>query len=292
VTSAKTSRAAGAGPGRVTTDERQLEAIEIELLLTGVARRYGYDFRHYARSSLARRVRHVLAKEALPTVSALQDRVMHDPACMLRFVETVSVHTTAMFRDPDVYLSIRREIVPLLRTYPFVRIWHAGCSTGEEVYSLAIVLQEEGLYDRCRLYATDISDGIVERASRGVFGIEAMRENTLRYQQSGGRADFSSYYLTSHNSAVIRQALRKNMVFSQHNLVCDGPFNEFQLILCRNVMIYFDQVLRERVHDLFHKSLSNFGLLGLGKKESLRFTSFERNYQELHEGLGVYRRLR
>jgi chemotaxis protein methyltransferase CheR len=275
----------------LTTRTRQLESTEIELLLEGVAKHYGYDFRHYARSSLTRRVRHALLKENLPTVSALQERVLHDPLCMLRFVETVSVHTTSMFRDPDVYLALRSAVVPLLRTYPFVRIWHAGCSSGEEVYSLAIVLQEEGMYDRCRLYATDISDAVVDRARQGVFPLETMRENTLRYRHAGGAADFSSYYRTDHGHAIIRQPLRRNIVFSQHNLVSDGVFNEFQLILCRNVMIYFDQVLRERVHDLFFKSLTNFGVLGLGKKESLRFTPFERYYKEVEVGASLYRRI-
>jgi chemotaxis protein methyltransferase CheR len=275
----------------VTTRARQLEATEIELLLEGVAKHYGYDFRHYARSSLTRRVRHALIKEGLSTISALQERVLHDPATMLRFVETVSVHTTSMFRDPDVYLALRRGVIPLLRTYPFVRIWHAGCSSGEEVYSLAILLHEEGLYERCRLYATDISDTVVDRARQGVFSLDAMRDNTLRYRQAGGREDFTSYYLTDQNHAIIRQSLRKNTIFSQHNLVSDGVFNDFQLILCRNVMIYFDQVLRERVHDLFHKSLTSFGILGLGKKESLKFTPFERNYKELEPGISLYRRI-
>jgi chemotaxis protein methyltransferase CheR len=265
--------------------------MEIELLLEGVANHYGYDFRHYARSSLTRRVRHAMLKEGLTTVSALQEKVLHDPACMLRFVETVSVHTTSMFRDPEVYSALRKTVIPLLRTYPFVRIWHAGCSSGEEVYSLAIVLQEEGIYDRCRLYATDISDAVVDRARQGVFSLEAMRDNTVRYRQAGGREDFSSYYLTDRNHAIIRQPLRRNTVFSQHNLVCDGAFNEFQLILCRNVMIYFDQDLRERVHDLFYRSLTSFGVLGLGKKESLRFTPFEQYYKEVETGTSLYRRL-
>ncbi len=275
----------------MTTRQRQLETTEIELLLEGVAKHYGYDFRHYARSSLTRRVRHALFKEGLSTVSALQDRVLHDAAAMLRFVETVSVHTTSMFRDPDVYVALRKAVIPLLRTYPFVRIWHAGCSSGEEVYSLAILLHEEGLYDRCRLYATDISARVVDRARQGILSLEAMRENTLRYRQAGGREDFSTYYLTDQNHAIIRQGLRKNTIFSQHNLVSDGVFNDFQLILCRNVMIYFDEVLRERVHDLFHKSLTSFGILGLGKKESLKFTPFENYYREVESGIGLYRRI-
>jgi chemotaxis protein methyltransferase CheR len=273
-------------------DERQLQALEIELLLTGVAERYGYDFRHYARASLTRRIRKVMHNESLPSVSALQSRILHDIEAAMRFVAAVSVHTTAMFRDPDVYRVLRAEVIPLLRTYPFVRIWHAGCSSGEEVYSLAIVLEEEGLYDRCRIYATDISDAILDQARQGVFPLRAMREHTRAYQAAGGTRDFSSYYVTDHEAAVFRSSLRRQLVFSQHNLVCDSTFNEFQLIVCRNVLLYFDSNLRQRAHDLFHGSLSNFGVLVLGKKESLRFTEHAGSYAELREGARVYRKVR
>jgi chemotaxis protein methyltransferase CheR len=273
-------------------DERQLQALEIELLLTGVAERYGYDFRHYARASLTRRIRKVMHNESLPSVSALQSRILHDIEAAMRFVAAVSVHTTAMFRDPDVYRVLRAEVIPLLRTYPFVRIWHAGCSSGEEVYSLAIVLEEEGLYDRCRIYATDISDAILDQARQGVFPLRAMREHTRAYQAAGGTRDFSSYYVTDHEAAVFRSSLRRQLVFSQHNLVCDSTFNEFQLIVCRNVLLYFDSNLRQRAHDLFHGSLSNFGVLVLGKKESLRFTEHAESYTELRDGARVYRKVR
>ncbi|MES1205983.1 MAG: protein-glutamate O-methyltransferase CheR [Pseudomonadota bacterium] len=272
-------------------DEVQIEDVEVNLLLTGVANVYGYDFRQYARSSLLRRVRAALRKEGVPTVSALQDRVLHDPACMLRFVEAISVHTTTMFRDADVYQSLRREVIPMLRTYPFVRIWVAGCSTGEEVYSLAIVLEEEGIYDRCRLYATDISDGVLFRARKGICVLSSMKEYTQAYMRAGGRRDFSNYYIADDRSAVMRTSLGRNVIFSQHNLVCDGPFNEFHLILCRNVMIYFGQDLRARVHELFHNSLSKFGVLGVGKKESTRFTPHESAYQEIVSGSRLYRRV-
>jgi chemotaxis protein methyltransferase CheR len=227
-----------------------------------------------------------------PSISALQSKLLHDPDAAMRFVAAVSVHTTAMFRDPEVYRFLRSEVIPLLRTYPFARIWHAGRSSGEEVYSLAILLEEEGIYDRCRVYATDISDSILDRARQGVFTLRAMREHTRAYLAAGGTRDFSSYYLADHDFAVFRSSLRRQLVFSQHNLVCDSAFNEFQLIVCRNVLLYFDQTLRARAHALFHGSLSNFGILVLGKKESLRFTELAPSYQEMQEGTRIYRKVR
>jgi len=274
------------------TELHHTEALEVELLLAGIARRYGYDMRGYSRSSLMRRVRHAVHEEGLATVSALQEKVLHEPAAMVRFIERVAVHTTAMFRDADVFRALREEVIPLLRTYPFVRIWHAGCASGEEVYSLAIVLEEEGLYDRCRLYATDLSDQVVERARAGVFSLRHLRDHTVAYQKAGGRADFSAYYQADTQNAVIRQALRRNIIFSQHNLVCDGPFNEFHLIMCRNVMIYFDRDLRDHVHRLLYDSLAQFGVLGLGKRESLHGTPYEGQYEPIGDELRLYRKAR
>jgi chemotaxis protein methyltransferase CheR len=273
-----------------STDE--LEALEFELLLTGVAQRYGYDFRSYTRTSLVRRIRVAMENEGVTSASALQERILRDPSCMARFVATVSVHTTAMFRDPAFYLALRDQVFPLLRSYPFVRIWHAGCATGEEVYSLAIFLQEADLYDRCRIYATDISDGLLERARRGIFPLSSMREYTTAYQRAGGARAFSSYYLADAENAIFNQSLRRNVVFSQHNLACDGVFNEFHLILCRNVAIYFEKQLRDRALDLFHQSLCTSGVLGLGQSETLRFTPRESCYEELNGGARIYRKIR
>ncbi len=272
-------------------DSRKLESLEMDLLLAGIARQYGYDFRNYARSSLARRIRRAVHEEGLSTISALQERVLHDPVAMSRLIESIAVHTTNMFRDADVYRAIRTQVVPILKTYPFVRIWHAGCSSGEEVYSLAIILHEEGIYDRCRIYATDISDRVLDRARLGIFPLRGMREYTANYQACGGTQDFSTYYSADAENVVFRQLLRKNLIFSQHNLVCDAAFNEFQLILCRNVVIYFDQVLRARVHELIHASLAKLGLLVLGRRESIRFTRVEPYYQELAPNLRIYRRM-
>lgn len=271
---------------------RKLEALEIHLLLTGVAERYGYDFRGYAPGSLTRRIRSAVAREGVPTISALQERVLRDPVSLGRMVETVSVHTTAMFRDPEFYRVLRQEVVPLLRTYPFARIWVAGCATGEEVYSLAIVLQEAGILERCRIYATDISDSALERARRGVFPLSALEEHTLAYKHAGGKANFADHIVTDSKSAIFRQPLRQQLVFSQHNLVSDSPFNEFQLVLCRNVAIYFGKELRQRVLELIHASLCKFGLLGLGMRESLRYTPLADAFQELPGGARLYRRIR
>jgi chemotaxis protein methyltransferase CheR len=269
-----------------------LEAIEIELLLSGLAQRYGFDFRNYSRASLTRRIRIAQHGEGASSISALQERLLHDPVATLRFVEALSVHTTEMFRDADVYRALRDDVIPLLKTYPFVRIWHAGCSTGEEVYSLAILLQEAGLYQRCRIYATDISDRVLKRAQDGVFPLQNMRQYTRAYQRAGGLEDFSSYYVTDHEQAIFRQSLRRQLVFSQHSLVCDAAFNEFHLIVCRNVLLYFDQVLRQRALDLFHSSLIGFGMLVLGKKESLEYTPLVDHYDEVRPKLRIYRRRR
>lgn len=277
--------------GPPPSEGRGVEALEVDLLLAGIARRYGYDFGNYARSSLTRRLRRAVREGGLSSISALQEQVLHDPASMGRLIESITVHTTSMFRDVDVYRAIREGVVPILRTYPFVRVWHAGCSSGEEAYSLAILLHEEGIYERCRIYATDISDLVLERARKGIFPLGAMREYTMNYLASGGTQDFSSYYSSDAGNVVFRKYLRQNMIFSQHNLVCDAAFNEFQLIFCRNVVIYFDQALRARVHELMHGSLAKLGVLVLGKRESIRFTRVEPFYQELASGLRIYRRM-
>jgi chemotaxis protein methyltransferase CheR len=274
-------------------EAEDLEELELELLLSAIARRYGYDFRQYSPASLKRRVRRAVREEGLKTLSGLQERLLHDPDALGRFITHLSVHVTGMFRDPHVYQAIREHVVPLLRTWPFVRIWHAGCATGEEVYSLAILLHEEGLLDRCRIYATDLSVELLERARQGVYRLSAMRDYTANYHQAGGREDFSGYYRADHRHALLREDIRQPVVFSQHNLVSDGSFNEFHLILCRNVMIYFDKDLRDRVHRLLHESLVLFGVLGVGVRESMRFTPHSDAYQPLaEEELRLYRRVR
>jgi len=246
------------------TETRDVEEIEVALLLEAIVRRYGFDFREYAPASLKRRLWRRAHAEGLETISALQSRVLHDPACMERLLLDLSINVTSMFRDPSFYTAFRAKVVPLLKTYPFSRIWIAGCSTGEEVYSLAIVLQEEG-----------------QRARLGVFSLDKMREYTQNYLHAEGRRAFSEYYVASYDGAAFDRRLVEHAVFAQHNLVSDRGFNEFHAIVCRNVMIYFDRSLQSRVFQLFHDSLIRFGVLGLGNKETLRYSGFENDYEEL-----------
>jgi chemotaxis protein methyltransferase CheR len=270
---------------RAAAGSEALEDLELRLLLEGVWSWYGYDFRDYALSSMRRRVRFFMQDEGLPTVSAAQSLVLHDTAALRRFLRACSVQVTAMFRDPPFYRALRDTVVPLLRTYPAVRIWHAGCSTGEEVYSLAILLREEGVYDRCRLYATDMNETVLRQAARGEVPLATMRDNTRNYIEAGGRKAFAQWYAVRDHRAVLDPDLRRNIFFSQHNLATDGSFNEFHLVLCRNVLIYFNRTLQDRVHRLLYDSLVQFGFLGLGAKETVRFTPHEAHYQELPERL-------
>jgi len=267
-----------------------LEELEIDLLLEAIVRQHGFDFRGYARSSLRRRVRAAVAAEGLATIAGLLERTLHDRECLERLLLGLSVNVSAMFRDPSFFRAFRTHAVPLLRTYPFIRIWQAGCSMGEEVYSLAILLQEEGLYDRCRIYATDMNEVVLKRAREGIYPLEVMQKYTANYIAAGGTAAFSAYYTAGYDHARLRESLREHVVFSQHNLVSDGVFNEFNVILCRNVMIYFTQPLQERVHDLFARSFAKFGLLGLGSHESLRFLPNAGDYEPLEAGEKLFRR--
>jgi chemotaxis protein methyltransferase CheR len=272
--------------------EHQLEDIEIHLLLEGMFRHYGFDFRNYAPASIKRRIHESMRDEGARTVSEFQAKVLHDPACLERLLYRLSVNVTSMFRDPSFFQSFRTRVVPLLRTYPFVRIWHAGCSSGEEVYSMAILLQEEDLYQRCRIYATDMSKEVLRKAREGIFPLAAMQEYTANYMKAGGKRFFSDYYTAQYDSVMFSPSLKANLVFSEHNLVTDGSFNEFHVILCRNVMIYFNKTLQERVHNLIYESLSMLGVFGLGNKESLRFTPREAFYEELDHRDRIYRKVR
>ena len=291
------------GAGRSPTDgreettadaegpDRDLEQLEIELLLEAVHRHYGFDFRGYASASLKRRLWRRIRAEGLTTVSGLLERVLHHPPAMEQLLLDLSINVTAMFRDPSFYLAFREQAVPLLRTYPFVRIWNPGCSTGEETYSLAIVLREEGLYDRTRIYATDLNEAVLERAKAGVFPLDKMQGYTQNYLRSGGTRPFSEYYVAAYDGARFDARLGDNVVFAQHNLVSDRSFNEFHAIVCRNVMIYFDRPLQDRVHELFHESLAMFGILALGHKESIRFSRHEECYEPIDPQEKLYRKM-
>ena len=281
----------GSLPGPPFAYNPDLEHLEIELLLEGVFRHYGFDFRAYAYASIRRRLWKRVEGEGLHTISDLQARILHDADAMERLLLDLSVNVTSMFRDPGFYREFRAKVIPLLRTYPFIRIWHAGCSTGEEVYSMAILLEEEGLYDRARLYATDINDVVLQRAKQGIFPLERMQEYTENYIKAGGTRSFSEYYTAKYDGALFSPALTRNIVFSQHNLVTDRSFSEFHVIFCRNVLIYFDKTLQNRVHRLFYESLVMFGIMALGSKESLKFSQFEPCYEKLSATEKLYKKV-
>ncbi|HEY9793543.1 MAG TPA: protein-glutamate O-methyltransferase CheR [Candidatus Obscuribacterales bacterium] len=264
---------------------------QIKSLLESIVEIYGIDFREYAPASLRRRISSVLASERLESIRELEEQILRSPIHFQRFVHRVSVSVTSMFRDPSFYLAFRNEIVPMLATYPFIRIWHAGCSSGEEVYSMAIMLQEAGLDNRVRLYATDIDALSVEQAKAGIFPLSCMKEYSSNYLKSGGQNSLSRYYTADHENAVLASQLRNNIVFAQHNLASDSSFNEFHVILCRNVLIYFNDRLRERVLELLHDSLITFGILCLGSKESLRLDDIRACYQQLIANEKVYKKV-
>ncbi|MDP2709573.1 MAG: protein-glutamate O-methyltransferase CheR [Solirubrobacteraceae bacterium] len=266
------------------------ERLEIELLLEGIQRAYGYDFRGYALASLRRRLWHRVHGEGLETISGLQERILHDPSCMDRLLRDLSINVTGMFRDPNFHRALRETVFPVLRTHPFIRVWNAGCSTGEEIYSLAIALHEEGLLDRARIYATDIDEAALQRARSGAFSMEHMQRYTENYLRAGGRDEFSRYYSADGDVARFDPALAEGTVFAQHNLVTDGSFNEFQLIVCRNVLIYFGRELQEAVLELFGASLTRFGILALGRKESIRQSRHAGAYEPLVESEKIFRR--
>ena len=271
--------------------DNEVEAIEIDLLLEAVARAFGYDFRNYGRASVARRIRGFLRAEGLPDISSAQARVLHEPASFHRLLSALTVSVTSMFRDPDFFLALRTELVPMLRTYPFLRIWCAGCATGEEVYSLAILLREEDLYRRSRIYATDLVEGTLQKARDGVFSAQLVPEYERNYRKAGGHRSLEDYYTKSYDHIVFRPELKQQIVFAQHSLVSDGVFNEFHLILCRNVMIYFDRTLQERVHKLIYDSLVPLGFLGLGNRESVKLTPYENHYVPVAGGQKIFKKV-
>jgi chemotaxis protein methyltransferase CheR len=270
---------------------RDLEAVEIDLLAEGIYEAYGFDFRRYSRPSFRRRVGRRVEAEGLTSISGLLERVLHDPSAMKRLLADLSVNVSAMFRDPGFFRVFRAKVVPQLRTYPFLRVWNAGCATGEETLSVAILLKEAGLYDRTRIYATDMNDAILEQARTRAYPIAKMREYTANYIQAGGTRSFSEYYVADGDRVVFQPSLADNIVFAQHNLVTDRSFNEFHVIMCRNVMIYFDRELQEHVHKLLYESLTHFGVLGLGSRESIDLSGQRGAYEALDESERLYRKV-
>ena len=269
-----------------------IEEIEIKLLLEGVALRYGYDFREYATAPLRRSLTLGMAGEGVGTISAYQDRLLHDASAMKRFLGAVGVAVTGMFREPDTLRRVREDVVPVLRTYPSVRVWIAGCATGEEVYAMAIVLEEEGVYDRCRLYATDLNNDALSVGRAGVYPLDRMMSYEADYLRAGGSSALSNFYTVSGKQARILPTLQRNISWAQHNLVTDASFNDFQLIVCTNVLIYFRPTLQQRAHRLFYESLVRSGYLALGRRESLTFNPESSRYEPVAEGLSLYRKAR
>jgi chemotaxis protein methyltransferase CheR len=255
---------------------------ELHILLNDLLEQYGYDFTDYAKASLKRRINRLLSLDKFPSFAELRYRIKNDEAYLKRFVEEVTVNVTEMFRDPSFYTALRTTVLPVLATYPLIRIWLAGCSTGEEAYSVAILLQEANLLHKSLLYATDINPDVLERAKKGVFPLSGMKQYSENYILSGGRNDFSSYYTSRYDHVKFNAELRGKMIFATHNLVSDRSFNEFQLILCRNVMIYFEKSLQDHVLHLFDQSLETLGFLALGAKETIRFSPIVSRFRQIN----------
>lgn len=266
------------------------EKLEIELFLNALFQRYGYDFRDYAQASIKRRVRHILAKTAYRHISEMIPHLLYDEDFAHTVIQEFSIMVTEMFRDPDFYCAVRQNVVPYLKTFPFAKIWHAGCATGEEVYSLAILLQEEAIYDRATIFATDFNDAVLQKAREGIYDFQNMQSYTRNYQQAGGKQSFADYYHAQYNSAIMNQGLKHNITFANHNLVTDGVFSEMHLILCRNVLIYFNRTLQNRVLTLFADSLSYGGFLCLGTKETIDFSKVRDQFKVIDPRQKIYQK--
>lgn len=267
-----------------------LEDLEIQLLLEALFQRYHYDFRHYARASIKRRLQQARDQMGYPSLSALQADVLHRPTLLPRLLGYLTVQVSEMFRDPSYFRALREQVLPHLKTYPSLKVWIAGCSAGEEVYSLAILFREEGLLDRTLFYATDINPDALRAAEAGVYPLDRIRKFTENHQKSGGRSSLSDYYTADYGRAVFDKSLRNNVVFSDHSLVTDAVFGEMHLISCRNVMIYFDRDLQDRAVGLFRDSLVRNGFLGIGSKESLRFSRHAGAFADFVPEEKIYRR--
>ncbi|WP_159799368.1 protein-glutamate O-methyltransferase CheR [Flavobacterium sp. MK4S-17] len=254
---------------------------ELELLINDVFEYYGYDFSGYARASFKRRVDRLYNLDGFKHFSDFLYKVKTDSQYFNRMVEEITVNVTEMFRDPLFYKYLRAEVLPVLATKPFIRVWHAGCSTGEEVYSMAILLKEANLLHKSLIYATDLNPVVLNMAKKGVFPMRMMKQYSENYIASGGTKDFSQYYTANYDVAKFAEELSEKMVFSQHNLVSDRSFNEFDLILCRNVLIYFDKDLQEKALELFDDSLAGLGYLALGTKETIKFSSVQNKFEQM-----------
>lgn len=259
----------------------QITDADIEVVVSDIVAAYGYDFNDYSPASFKRRIQRLITLDNFTSFAEFRYRIKHDEDYFRRVLEEITVTVTEMLRDPGFYKTVRQQIVPILATYPFIKIWHAGCATGEEVYSMAILLKEAGLLHKSLLYATDINPMALDKARSGIFPLSQMQQYSKNYIASGGVADFSSYYTANYHFAQFDRSLSERMIFANHNLVTDSSFNSFQLIFCRNVLIYFNKNLQDRVLELFDQSLELNGFLGLGTKESIRFSSIASAYKQL-----------
>ena len=264
---------------------------EVELLLNDIVTAHGYDFTSYSTASVKRRINRLFILDHFKSFGDFRTRVLHDKNYIRRFVQEITVNVTEMFRDPTFYKLIREQVLPVLATHPFIRIWHAGCSTGEEVYSMAILLKEAGIMHKSLLYATDINPGVLDQVVKGIYPLRSLKQFSENYILSGGKEDFSSYYTAKYDLAKLDDELRSKMIVSTHNLVSDRSFNEFQLIICRNVLIYFNKSLQDKVLDLFDSSLEQRGFLALGSKEQIKFASIGKKYEQLDPKEKVWRKL-
>jgi chemotaxis protein methyltransferase CheR len=270
--------------------EKKLETIEIDVLLEALHQHYGYDFRNYAKASITRRIKGLVTKYKLKYISELIPLLLHDRKKFKYFVYDLSIPVTEMFRDHQFFLSIRKNVIPFLKTYPHVKLWHAGCATGEEVYSMAIMLTEENMYKRTTLYATDFNDLALEKAKEGIYELSNAKLYTQNYQKSKGEKSFGDYYYAEYESMILEKNLKKNLVFSNHNLTVDSVFSEVQLVMCRNVMIYFDKQLQNKVLELFTEALVPGGILALGSKETLSFSSVADLYEPIDKKWKIYKK--
>lgn len=271
------------------TDEN--ERIEFDLILQAIYQKYGFDFRNYSKASIRRRIRYRLAQSNLKTISEMQHKLLYDEKFFAALLLDLTINVTEMFRDPSFFKALRETVIPELKNQPFIKVWHAGCSSGEEVYSTAILLKEEGLYESSLIYATDANDTVLDKAKSGVFSIDKMKDYIINYRKAGGLASFADYYTARYDSVIMDSSLKKNIVFSNHNLVTDSVFGEMDMILCRNVLIYFNRELQDRVFGLFRDSLRSGGFLCLGSKETIMFSSYSDDFENVAENQKIYRRI-
>ncbi len=282
---------AGAARGALPHSRAGVSESELRLLTEAIYLQYSYDFRDYSGASQKRRLLQAMAHFECPTLAALQTLVLKDATLFMALLQYLTIPVSEMFRDPDFFLALRQKVMPVLQTYPSLKIWIAGCSTGEEVYSLAILLREEGLLERSLIYATDINPVALDKAKRGIFTLSSIKGHTANYQQAGGKQAFSDYYTAAYDAVIFDPSLCANVTFSDHSLATDSVFSETQLVLCRNVLIYFNRPLQDRALGLFHEALCHRGFMALGSKESIQFSGYASHFEALDKPARIFRKL-